>query len=665
MSSFIKILLFFIIFSAENLFAQEESAKKDSLATDEIIISANRIRMSMLFAPNKIQVIDEKQIGSLNGGRLADVLKFSDAVFVKDYGFNSGLKTISLNSTQSEQALILVDGVKLNGQDNAQYDIGLLQVQDISRIEISNGGSSALFGSEAIGGVINIITKKYELTKPFGLELKGMYASYGIKGLYLKALQQIKKNGRDFINFDAAYSYESGKNNYEYHFFNGLTTLLKERQNSDYINHFFNFNFNIRTDNKSGFRVLANYNYWNRGIPGVELGYTPGTSKQIDRDAIASVIYNRILSKKLELKSNFDFKYSLRSYYDTATFNLTAPINSFYKSISYINGTTLNFIPSKKSELDFGYEASYNTIASDQLEKGNLVHGGIFTAYKYGIDNTFLSKITLYPSARYDYFSNIDEKNVLTGKLGINLKPFEKTDFTIKSSFGNNFRAPAFNDLYWKDLGNKNLKPEKSVSFDAGLFYSFSIFVKNEIEFSYFNINTTDRILWTPGQDNIWRPVNIGRVKSEGIDLSLKTLFDVSKSFNTALHVNYNYAAATKKNEDFPGDPSYNKQILYIPQEFFKSSVMFNYLTSSKIIKFVSLNAFYTYTGRRYMNTDNTVFAPHYMLVDANIGIGFNLFKTGTELKFIANNIFNEDYRVVSGYPMPLRNYKLQISFKY
>jgi len=664
LSDFIKILLLIVFFSCD-LFAQEESSKKDSLITDEIVINANRIKMSNLWAPNKIQVIDEKHIGSLNGGRLADVLKFSDAVFVKDYGFNSGLKTISLNSTQSEQALILVDGVKLNGQDNAQYDIGLLQVDDISRIEISNGGSSALYGSEAIGGVINLITKKFELTKPFGFELKGMYASYGIKKVYVKALQQFKKNGRDFINYDIAYSYESGKNDYKYKFFDGFSISTKGRENADYLNHFFNFNFNLKADNKSSLRIIANYNYWNRGIPGIDLGYTPGTSKQIDRDVITSFIYDRTLSKTFQLKSNLDYKYSLRSYYDTATFNLTSPINSFYKSLSYTNSTTLNYIPSKKSELDLGYDISYNNIASNDIDGGNLIHGGMFLAYKYELYNILFPKITLYPSARYDYFSNIHDKNVVTGKIGINILPFEKTDFTFKSSFGNNFRAPAFNDLYWKDLGNKNLKPEKSISFDAGFFYGFNFFAKNEIEFSYFNINTIDRIVWTPGQDNIWRPTNIGKVKSEGIDLSLKSRLDVSKKFNTAIYINYNYASATKKNEDFPGDPSFNKQMLYIPKEFFKSSVMFNYLTSSKIIKFVSLNAFYTYTGRRYMNTGNTVFAPHYILVDANLEIGFNIFKTDIELKFIANNIFNEDYQVVSGYPMPLRNYKLQISFKY
>jgi vitamin B12 transporter len=662
--NFTKILAFFLLF-AVNLFAQEISSGLDSITTEEIIVNANRVKTSMLLAPNKIQVLDEKLIGSVNGSRLSDVLVLSDAVFIKDYGFNSGLKTISLNSTQSEQTLILLDGVKLNGQDNSQLDISLLQLDDISRIEISSGGLSALYGSEAIGGVINILTKKNDLNKPLGIELKGTYGSYGLKKIYGKVFQQFNKKGKRFIDYNISYSNESSKNNYEYNYFNGITTVLKERGNDDYFNHLLNFDFNVKLNNKSDLKIFTNYNYWNRNLPGLELGYTPGTAKQIDRDVVSSVMYNRTLSKTLNLKSNFDYKYTLRSYFDTATFNLSTKINSFYKLNSYVQSSAFSYIPSKVGELDFGYEASYNNIKSDQTNEGNLLHGGLYTAGKYELKTAIVSKVTFYPSLRYDYFSNINDKNVITAKAGLNIKPLEKIDFSLKSSFSNNFRAPSFDDLYWKDLGNPDLKPEKSISFDAGFFLGFNFFSGNEIEFSYFNINATDRIVWTPGQGDIWRPINIGKVKSEGIDLSFKNRIEFSKKINTVLHFNYNYANSLKKNEDFPGDPSYNKQMLYIPKENFKASLMFNYLTSSKIIKFVSLNAFYSYSGTRYMNPENSVFVPNYGLVDANLGIGLNIFKADAELKLAADNIFNEDYQVIAGYPMPLRNYRLQISFKY
>jgi outer membrane cobalamin receptor len=88
-------------------------------------------------------------------------------------------------------------------------------------------------------------------------------------------------------------------------------------------------------------------------------------------------------------------------------------------------------------------------------------------------------------------------------------------------------------------------------------------------------------------------------------------------------------------------------------------------LTTSKLLKFVSFNAFYKFNTRRYTNFENTDFAPRFDVLDANIGFGLTAFKSVLNFKFIVNNILNEDYHVISGYPMPLRNYKFEMGFKY
>src|SRR3990172_10008598 len=113
----------------------------DSVVTNEILVESNRIKMTNSLASNKIQVLDELFITSLNGGRLSDALDFCDAMFIKDYGFNSGIKTISLNSTQSEHTLVLIDGVRLNSLQNAQVDLSLFDLDNVLGIEISKGGS--------------------------------------------------------------------------------------------------------------------------------------------------------------------------------------------------------------------------------------------------------------------------------------------------------------------------------------------------------------------------------------------------------------------------------------------------------------------------------------------------------------------------------------------
>ncbi|MBE2216929.1 MAG: TonB-dependent receptor, partial [Ignavibacteria bacterium] len=79
----------------------------------------------------------------------------------------------------------------------------------------------------------------------------------------------------------------------------------------------------------------------------------------------------------------------------------------------------------------------------------------------------------------------------------------------------------------------------------------------------------------------------------------------------------------------------------------------------------VSFSLFYNFSTRRYTNFENTEFIPRYDVLDGNIGLGFQQGDVELGLKFIANNIFNENYSVLPGYPMPLRNFKIELNIKY
>jgi outer membrane cobalamin receptor len=560
---------------------------------------------------------------------------------------------------------VLIDGIRLNSSQNALVDLSLYELDNVSRIEISKGGSSALYGSEAIGGVINIITKKQNRVKPVSLQLKVNTGSFGLRKFYGSISHQIRFKSNKNITYDFSLSDERAKNNYNYYFKNGSLREPKERGNSDYNLQSLRFDFSYSAENSENMNLFTNYTHFDRGLPGADLGYSPGTARQVDYISLTSFSYNRKFSNRIFFKTNISYKYSLQKYFDTATFNLSVKINSFYKLNNYANSSSVRFISSDNFELESGFDVSYSNIYSNEIDKGDLVQAGIYAAGKFGLESKTISKITFYPSVRMDYFSNLNQNNVVTGKLGMNVKPFGKIDLSFKTTIGNNFSAPTFNELYWKDIGNKDLKPERSISFDAGLIYRFDFALLNEIELSYYSINTIDRIVWTPVSGIIWRPINVGRVNSEGIDISLSSKLSLHRFFNVLFNFNYSFGNAVKKNKDFPGDPSYNKQLLYIPKEMVKSALNLNYLPTSKFIKFVSFNLFYSYNTRRYTNVENTVFTPRYDVFDANLAAGFVFPVLEMNVKFAVNNILNEDYQVISGYPMPLRNYRFEIIFKY
>lgn len=661
MTKYLIILLIFII----NIPAQEIiSSGQDSVVTDEIVVESNRLKMKNSEAPNKIQVIDAELLKRINGSRLPDALSLSDAVFIKDYGFNSGTKTISLNATQSEHTLVLIDGIRLNSRQNAQYDLSLFDLEDIERVEISKGGSSALYGSDAIGGVINIITS-LDPKKPFSFNIKGETGSYGYRKFYGKLSQYFKLGLAQKLSFNILASDERAENEFDFNFKNGPVITEYKRMNSDFNTQGVNFDIKYLQSDEMSLKYFARYSSFTRGVPGIFLGYSTGSARQEDKIAMTGFSFDKKISGKVFSKSDLTYQYQLQKYYDPATFNLTTVINSFYKLRRVSASSVYSFLISDKFNLESGAELNLDDISSNETEEGKATQAAVFAVSKYIFNISNGSVFTIYPSARYDYYSNISEHNVLTGKFGINFKPFGRTDFHIKSSFGNNFSAPTFNELYWNDIGNKDLRPEKSLSFDAGLYYKFDFASVNELEVSYYNIYTKDRIVWTPVSGSVWRPLNIQKVSSEGIDASLKSELSLSKYLFAYVGINYSFGSAIKKSEDFSGDPSYGKQLIYLPKEMVKGSIMMNYLTTSKLLKYVSFSLFYNFSTRRYTNFENTQFIPRYDVVDGNIAAGFKFSGFETDLRFIVNNILNEDYTVLPGYPMPLRNYKFELSIKY
>lgn len=661
MIKIIEILLILIIIIP----AQEtNSSGQDSVVTDEIVVESNRLKMKNSEAPNKIQVIDSDLLKRLNGSRLPDALSLSDAVFIKDYGFNSGTKTISLNSTQSEHTLVLIDGIRLNSRQNAQYDLSLFDLEDIERIEISKGGSSALYGSDAIGGVINIITSRGS-EKPFSLNFKGQLGSYGYRKFYVNITQSSDLGSGQRLSYNASVSDERAANEFKFNFKNGLNITEYERENSDFNTQSVKCDVKYSNSDKMTLKYFAKYSSFKRGVPGVFLGYSTGTARQDDNIAMTGFLFDTKISKKLYSKSGINYQYQLQKYYDPATYNLTAVINSFYKLHRLSSFSNFSLVFNPKLSFESGIELNLDNMASNETEEGKAVQLAVFTVSKYVLNISNGAALTLYPSLRYDYYSNISDHNVLTGKFGINIKPFGETEFHIKSSIGNNFSAPTFNELYWKDVGNKELKPERSLSFDAGLYYKFNFAGVNELEVSYYNILTKDRIVWTPVSGTVWRPVNIQKVLSEGLDAGIRSEFKLNKFLLANIGFNYSFGRAIKKSEDFAGDPTYGKQLIYLPNEMVKASFMMNYLTTSKLLKYVSFSLFYNFSTRRYTNFENTQFIPRYDVLDGNIGAGFKFSRFETGVRFIVNNILNEDYSVLPGYPMPLRNYKIEINLKY
>jgi vitamin B12 transporter len=625
-----------MVFGAGSTYAQDSVIH----TTEEIKVISNKIETGVFNSPAKIEVLRREFILSKNGDRLSDILQSAGGIFIKSYGNGSSLQTISMNGMETEQTLLLLNGSKLNSYQNAQLDLSVISKDNIERIEIVNNGYSSLYGSDAIGGVINIITKRNESI--FAVNLNTQAGSYGYRKVYLDVNNNIGN-----LSLNAGFSDEAADDDFDYYYNTGQQKILKSRLNNSYTFQNIFADFDLKIGDDQNISYYTNFVSDKRNTPGLETGTAPSKTKQDDRNWNNIIVYNNSISDNLSIRSEGNFQNNLMNYYDEPY------INSYYKNIVLANRSQVDY-ETGISKMAAGYDFTYATVNSNELESDiNRYQSGMFVASEFAVTKN----IKIFPSARFDNVSDIDQTNA-AGKIGINIKPFHDTEFYLRSNIGNNYAAPTFNQLYWKEGGNPNLRTQKSFNIDAGFVYKFDFITDNVFDFNYTNINFTDKIVWQPGPNGMWSPVNIDKTRSDVFAFDLRSSKELVIDLTLTVGINYSYANSLKKNENFPGDPSFNKQVIYLPQESSKTNLSISY-------KDTGINFYYRFIGKRYTDFENTRFLPAVDLLDGNVFYNYTLWKLKLQAKVEVNNILDTDYQIMPGYPMPLRNFKLGLSISY
>jgi vitamin B12 transporter len=221
-------------------------------------------------------------------------------------------------------------------------------------------------------------------------------------------------------------------------------------------------------------------------------------------------------------------------------------------------------------------------------------------------------------------------------------------------------RNPTFNDLYWKELGNRNLKPEYGFVYELDVLKSYKI--NNKATFD-FNIGTyskmiNDWIIWQPGTSSFWKPENARKVWARGFDVSI-ALNGHIKKVNYKLSAFYSYVKSTyQENGSVPDTKNLiGKQLIYVPPH--QSSAMLT-------VNYKKLTCIYSqqYTSWRFIQSDN--FLDAFTISSLYLGYAFGTLKNMTLVfDFQVDNFLNSKYETVVNYPEQLRTFRLGLTFKF
>jgi vitamin B12 transporter len=646
-------ILFLIWAFSTILKAQNNNKELDSLKSYElsdVVISATRIATHAYELASSFSLIDSSQITDSHKDNIYELLQSQTGISISQQGAPGAFTQIYIRGADPSQTQVIIDGINMNmanDPDNT-YDFADLSTDNVEKIEIIRGPQSTLYGSDALAGVINIITKKGSGRPAFSLSTEGgSYNTYkGLLGLrgslnglnYSLSFSKFKTNGFSAADEKFGNTEKDGTDNYN---------------SSARIGYDFSPNFNL---NFFGRFTKANTDL---DQTGGQYGDDPTYKYNLEEGAYRLEGNLKLVHGLWNQKFGISFARNLRKYKFDITTNNPAESRSNYdgerlkfdwqNNIHFDSNNELILGIETEKESASSYYYYYNIMSASPLPiisefpKQNLQSTGIYLEDQLKIKNNFFGSIGI----RYD--RNERFGSVVTFRIAP-AYVFWSSGTKIKATYGTGFKAPSLFYLYDPAYGNPDLSPEKSRGWDAGIEqYLFNYNVTAGI--TYFHNTFYDLF----GFDNNFRTININKSQTEGVEVYLNSKFSNDLSINA----NYTY---TDSKDLSPGSVDRYLPLLRRPKH--KAAIIIYYNLSKSINAGIET----IYVGNRDDKNFSTYPATRVTLDSYTLINASATFRVTKLVQFYGRlvNILDSSYEEIYGYGTAGRSgyVGLKISFE-
>ena len=631
--------LFVWILGTNPTSARQTSPPSDTVYTLEPIrITAVRYRLESHEAAQRVTGLNEPILFEGANRHIGEVLDRIGPLFVRRYG--NGLATVSLRGSGASQTTVLLDGVPISDPQLGQIDLSLIPAGLIDQAVVVHGAGSSIYGSSSMGGVIDLQTRSADRSPALAANvLAGPYGERS--GSFSIAGSSSRLSGRLYLTHETEVS--------DFPFLNEslFPAQTTRRQGADRTlsSVLGSVQLQGRASNTSASAWISQTE---RGLPGLATA-APQNERQWDDQFRAWISHTQSLRNSvLKIRGAFQQR-ELRYLHP----NLDIDQAGRTRVVS-IEGDWEKSLR-KWFDLTTGLE-----VAASQASHPSLRAGARDTqASLFSLGQLNLGRLTLLPSWRADVFFPDGGRRLaaISPQLGANLQPLRTPRFHIKANAGRAFRAPTFNDRFWKPGGNPTLDPETGWTMEAGASYQVrDAILDASSEITVFRHLFRNQITWLPTSEGFWSPQNISRTQSQGIEVSSRWEVN-SKANRLGLRLFYTLVDATDQSD--PASRSYGKSLRYIPRHQLKAAAFtgrkFRHLDAS-------LHVFLRHTSLRYVTTDATQYVPAYRTLDIHAKARWRARRTSFTAGLFLENALNSTYEVIRGHPMPPRRFRIQLT---
>lgn len=451
---------------------------------DTVVVTAAAYPIPFDSLARTVTILTRDDIRSLPVRSLAELLDYTAAVDVRSRGPYGSQADFSIRGSSYSQVLVLVDGIRMNDAQTGHHNADLpVALSDIERIEVLSGPGSALYGADAFGGIINIITSK----KDRRLHASGSIGQFGTLEASARASLQRGALSQSVALFGSRSA--------------GFTFDRDYRAAG----------FHARTDIGDRSSVLVGYADKEFGANGF---YGPSPSREWTDQLLVAAEHALRASARWQGR----VQASYRTHGDRFLWDIRRP--GLYENRHRTHAFNLSFKAqrtlSERLTLNFGGEAGADRIASGNLGNHAYARTSAFAEMQFKLGRP----ATVFSGVRYDRYSNFGS----AASPSLSLSWWALPRLRFRASAGHAFRIPTFTELYYRDPNNEGfaaLKPERAWAFETGAdIYPAAGWLASAAFFARRESDTIDWVRRSPAEK--WRAANMGRFTAQGAEFCLQ-----------------------------------------------------------------------------------------------------------------------------------------------
>lgn len=654
------VLLFMVLFlfSPQVAFTQTLGQENDTI----VVVTAYRETSPDLLP---VQELSGRQLERLRSHSVADAVRFFSGVQVKDYGGVGGLKTVNIRGMGTQHVGVFFDGIELGNAQNGQVDLGRFSLEEMQSVTVYNGQRSQLLQpARDFGSASTVYLRSRTPDFSNGKDFQGHVSmKAGSFGTFRPSFTIDKKLSNAVgTSLSAGYVHTDGSYSFRYKTQGGYdTTATRCNSRVDALRAETGF---FGKTSQGEWRAKAYFYSSERGLPGaVVRNRFAHEDKQWDTNLFVQSQWKQRVAKNysflLSGKLAYDYlRYTTNPKRDASEMFID---NSFYQTEAYLSAA--NMLSLGRWQLAAALDYQYNHVSGNQLgfaypTRNTLLASAAANA-SFGTMKIHAALLATFVNDRVrNGGQSMKDRLEWSPSIVMTWQPTKELPVNFRAFYKRIFRMPTLNDLYYTLIGRADLNPERTDQFNIGATYEVrkkqGFFRGLELSADGYINHVKDKIVAVPTANQFrWTMMNIGRVRIRGIDFVAQTYWAVSQ-FTIDVRAAYTYQRAADRTDR--NDVCFNDQIPYIPKHSGSLTIGLGWRNVEAHYSFI-------YTGERYNQRANILenYEPAWYTSDVGVSFRVRPFIITAEV----NNIFNQKYEVVRGYPMPGTNFLIGLKWKF